>query len=241
MSVSRFLTLESNYGHDVLALGSGGNGYGFVTGKATSDTLIWNNILERHGTALMVKEGSNGVVVAYNHVRDRYNPTQGTTDMSLHGHYPYANLIEGNSINSTRATDWWGPGGNYITYFRNRINFAEGHGGSLGISIGDRTHYANITGNSFPDGITGVSIEDDDLHRCHFTLVEGNLLNGAIEWNDLPSSPIPPSRFLLQPPHFWGNTPWPAVGADVDSTGATPIPAEEWYQRILANGSAIPF
>ncbi len=241
MSTSRFITLESNYGHDVLALGSGGNGYGFVTGKATSDTLIWNNILQRQGTALMVKEGSNGVVVAYNYVLDRHNATQGTTDVSLHGHYPYANLVEGNHIDASRTTDWWGPGGNYITYFRNRVRAAEGHPGTRGISVGDRTHYVNIVGNTFLNGVSGVSIEDDDLHRCHFTLLEGNLFNNVIEWNDLPASTISASRFLQQAPHFWGSTPWPVVGADVDSAGATPIPAEAWHQRILANGSAVPF
>ncbi len=239
VNTSRFITLESNYAHDTWKLGSGGYGYGFVAGQSVSDTLIWNNVFDRQGTSMMTKQGANGIVLAYNFVGSRQNQIA-TSDISLHGHYTYAVLSEGNVIDRIRASDWWGPDGYRITFFRNRIQSLYGGSGTLGLGIADRTHYMNVVGNTLLNG-GGIHIEDDALHACYFTLQEGNLLNGNLTWNDMLASTIPTSQFLNQSPSFWGTKPWPAIGADVDGGSLTKIPAEEWYDAITANGSGIPF
>ena len=73
----------------------------------------------------MAKQGANGNVFAYNYSLDPYrseDPHDAGSDMLLHGHYPFANLFEGNIGESIIVDDTWGPAGPYNTFFRNRAD-----------------------------------------------------------------------------------------------------------------------
>src|SRR5438309_11771631 len=72
---------------------------------------------------MMVKQGANGNVFAYNY---SIEPTltewlyDASGDISVHGDYPFANLFEGNIVQTLYIDQTWGPGGPYNTFFRNR-------------------------------------------------------------------------------------------------------------------------
>jgi PKD repeat protein len=255
-------TIEANYFHGVWHMEPDYDGtawyggYSVLLGRRASDILVTNNVAARGGTGFMFKEGANGCVIAYNYggEREYYSNTPNgdwslaTNDLCAHGHYPYAVLAEGNAFDTATASDYWGPGGPFITLFRNRLL------GYRAIRILDRTHQVNLVGNVVPldpddSGIfydreyDPVDIEAD----CLDPMVEGNLVLGVREWHDLSPQEMEPSlAFPDGPPHFWGNRPWPLIGADVDAAHAYPnypkIPAEDWWQAISANGgTGIPF
>ncbi len=73
--------------------------------------------------AMMVKTGANGNVFSYNYsknVRRSEWPNNYGGDISLHGHYSYANLFEGNIVQNIMIDHYWGPSGPLNTFFRNR-------------------------------------------------------------------------------------------------------------------------
>jgi hypothetical protein len=64
-------------------------------------------------------------------------------------------------------------------------------------------------------------------------------LDGLSGSSDLPKWTIPASLYLKEKPPFWGDRPWPAIGADVDlralhtGNGLTPTPAQERLERVF--------
>jgi hypothetical protein len=72
---------------------------------------------------MMVKQGANGNVFAYNYSIEpkRTEPIADFSgDISVHGHYPFANLFEGNIVQNIIIDHYWGPAGEDNMYFRNR-------------------------------------------------------------------------------------------------------------------------
>ena len=236
----RFITIESNYIHDAHNF-SGSHAYGVVGG---SDSLIWNNVFRRLRHAMLTSNGANGNVWAYNfsHEQDQ-DGRHRLRDISVHGHYPYMELFEGNVAEFATSSDWWGAAGPLITFFRNRFDTTLNHkpgGWNAPLQILNGSHRQNVVGNSMVSG-QGIEVRDSED-----VLVEGNLVQGEIVWNDADpkTSKLPASLFLDGPPHFWGDTPWPAIGADVDAAHSPDyirIPAQRWAERIHAEGRSIPF
>lgn len=226
---SRWLTISSNYFHHAYDYGDGGHGYGVALADSTSDSLITNNIFHTLRHAMMVKEGANGNVFSYNY---SYDNQQGKADVSMHGHYNYANLFEGNVVRNLVFADWWGPSGPFSTAFRNYVTSGQG------ISIRDHTDRANVVGNITPklqvrSGadiiIFGYPVYMGGVEN---ELADGNLVNGVLQWSGAPDPLlIPASYYLDSAPEFWGNRPFPNMGPDL----ATPIgtlPAQERYYLI---------
>jgi hypothetical protein len=202
--------------------GSSTRGYGVVVGAHTGQCLIVNNIFKHLRHAMSIKQGANGNVFAYNYAFDGYRsefPNDFASDISLHGHYAYANLLEGNHCELFWIDDAWGPSGPYNTVFRNR--FAR-HGIYM---TSNGSHSQNLVGNevtsnAFLQGFYVLTGND------HFTY--GNNIKGTI--NPAGTTTLPDiSYFFDNTPDFWNiSATFPPIGIP-NSIGSQTIPAKERY------------
>ena len=97
---------------------------------------------------MMVHIGANGNVFGYNYSIEPYQNEGGNwtpCDISIHGHYPYANLFEGNIVQEITVADYWGPAGPGNTFLRNRVE-------KEGITLEDSSNYQNFIGNEIIKG-----------------------------------------------------------------------------------------
>lgn len=118
--------LKGSYLHHAFEYtGSNTKGYGAMVAQHAGECLIENNIFEHLRHSMSLKQGANGNVYAYNYSldpnRSEFISDYGA-DISIHGHYPFANLLEGNIVEFLQIDYTWGPAGPHNTYFRNRIN-----------------------------------------------------------------------------------------------------------------------
>ena len=205
--------------------GTGTRGYGVTMSQHTSECLVVNNIFKHLRHAMMVKTGSNGNIFAYNYSIEPYRSEtihDFSGDISLHGHYPFANLFEGNIVQNTIIDHYWGPAGPFNTFFRNRT---ELYGIIMTSSTLLETDKQNFVGNevtkpNYPYGQYLLSGND------HFQF--GNNIKGII----IPAGTdnlTDTSYFLDEKPDFWtSNLPWPSIGIPnlIDSGS---IPARDRY------------
>jgi|GEM_PF-361000 len=198
----------SYFHHAFTYTGSSNRGYGITLANHASDCLIANNIFKHLRHAMMTKVGANANVFAYNYSLDVYRseyPNNYGGDISLHGHYSYANLFEGNIVQNIIIDHEWGPSGPYNTFFRNRAE-------SFGIIMTTNSvtsDYQNFVGNEVTN--TGPFMGLYTLTGTgHFQF--GNNIKGTITpggTNNLPDS----SYYLQDKPDFWSvNYLWPSIG-----------------------------
>lgn len=124
---------------------------------------------------MMVKTGTNGNVFGYNYSIDPYRSEtihDYSGDVSLHGHYAFANLFEGNLVQNIIIDHYWGPSGPLNTFFRNRAELY----GFIITSSDNPTNQQNIAGleitnTNFLYGMYTISGED------HFEY--GNFVTGV--------------------------------------------------------------
>lgn len=205
-------TVRDNYFHHAHEYGGGGHGYGVACSRHTSGCLVENNVFSDLRHAMLLQLGANGNVFGYNYSanpvaqQENWQPP----DVSLHGHYLYMNLFEGNIVQEI-ATDYWGPTGPGNTFFRNRI---EGKG----ISIRDQSHGQNIIGNVL------AGSEEIEIHSS----VENTLIrmNSAGKLSQH-SWTLPQSYYLSGRPEFFGDLSWPVFNED--SSKSQSIPARQRY------------
>ncbi len=217
--------------------GSGTRGYGITLNMHTGQCLIENNILKHLRHALMVKTGANGNVFAYNYSIEPYRtePVHDFSgDISLHGHYAFANLFEGNIVQNIIIDHYWGPSGPWNTMFRNRT---ELYGIIMTFSDTTQTNNQNFVGNEV--------VNNEILFGNYFLSGEehfeyGNNLKGIIHpegTNNLEDS----SYYRNSVPLFWDITdPWPPIGIPSDTNEFT-IPARHRYlfgeEKTVCNDS----
>ncbi|MCX6292364.1 MAG: glycosyl hydrolase family 28-related protein [Bacteroidetes bacterium] len=149
---SSHLEITGNYFHHSFAYdGVSTHGYGITLFNHTGDCKIEDNIMRHLRHSFSLQCGANGNVIAYNYSSDPNRsefPSNFGADISLHGHYPFANLFEGNIVQNILVDSTWGPSGPFNTFFRNR---AELYG--IMMSGGMRTSDSmNFAGNE----ITGT-------------------------------------------------------------------------------------
>ena len=211
-----------SFGYD----GVGTRGYGVTLRQHAGECLIENNIFQFLRHAMMVKEGANGNVFAYNYSIEpnRSEPISNLSgDISLHGHYAFANLFEGNIAQNIFIDHARGQSGPYNTIFRNRAEL-------YGISITSDpavTNNQNFVGNEVTNNIVGSFILAGSGHFEY-----GNNINGIIApaGTDMLQDS---SYYLSTRPKFWLTMPWPSIGYP-NSPGTGSIPAE---QRFLTGSS----
>jgi hypothetical protein len=183
--------------------GGGGHGYGVELIVHTADALVQNNIFRRLRHSMMVHVGATGNVFGYNYSREPEGVSQ-AADISVHGHYPSANLFEGNVVQGVAVTDFWGPAGPHNLFFRNRVELA-------GIRLADASHHQNIVGNE----VAGGRIVRDATVDPATLLVHGNRVDGAVGWDpSIDDQALPDSYYLVAKPEFFGAMEWPSTGSD---------------------------
>lgn len=214
--------IRDNYIHHAHDYGGGGHGYGVELIRYTTKVLVENNIFAHLRHSMMAHVGATGNVFGYNYSREPYTDTGPLPDVSLHGHYPSFNLVEGNIVQEIGISDYWGPVDPGNVYLRNRVEAKD-------IFVRDHSHLQYIIGNELVNGKIAVH------GSVTGTVMDGNLIKGQISWTL--ASPrdqgIPTSLYHGAKPAFYGGMAWPSVGADVP--GGT-NPARERYR----SGEKIP-
>lgn len=206
---STHLEVKGCYFHEsYLYDGASTHGYGVIMSSHSTLCRIENNVFRKLRHAMMVKQGANGNVYGYNYSIQPFRtefPSDYGGDISLHGHYPFANLFEGNSCKNAAIDQAWGPNGPYNAIFRNRIEL-------YGLTISSGTVQSNrqtLSGNDIPSTafLQGQYTLNGSGHFQFGNRVQGNILPAGT--GNLMDS----SLYLQEPPSFWSGTlPWPSIG-----------------------------
>lgn len=209
ISLSSHIQVQGNYFHDALTFdGTGTRGYGVTLDNHSGSCLIENNIFRKLRHAMVVKYGANGNVLAYNYSlepkRSEAIPDF-SGDISLHGHYAYANLFEGNIVQNIIIDHYWGPSGPDNVFLRNR---AELYGIISTSGIQQTAEQAFIGNETINTGsfMGNFSI----LGMGHF--MYGNNILGIVQ----PAGTVvvtDTSYYRKSVPAFWYiSAPWPSIG-----------------------------
>lgn len=171
------------YFHHAHDYGGGGHGYGVEIKRHSSNNLVEGNRFFHLRHSMMAHVGANGNVFGYNTSTEPFasgdnDPNTMICDISVHGHYPFMNLFEGNNVQKVEISDYWGPCGPGNTFFMNVI-------GPGGITVKDASNYQNFIGN-----ITAGSIKYDASVDSSTLIIVGNHPAGqkAPPGQDLPAS-----------------------------------------------------
>jgi len=226
------------YSHEY---GDGGRGYGVSLGRHVSDCLVQNNIFETLRHAMIVSQGANGNVYGYNYSSITVcESTEWTPcDISVHGHYPFRNLFEGNVVQEIDITDYWGPAGPANVLLRNVVQ-------REGIEVMDASNGQVILGNEVQNGgpltvasgITGTVMASNILLPGTPTAGSGACVTD-----------VPQSLYLASPPSFYANCSWPMLvdGDPLNPAGMrylnilpatptpTPAPASKASIQLIIN------
>ncbi len=211
--------------------GGGGNGYGIVVGGNTSDCLFEDNIFEELRHAMIIASGANGNVFGYNASFNKPILNIDEASISVHGHYPYMNLFEGNYVEYINVDYVWGKNGEYNTFLRNYVY----HKGLFGLfrnqelNVERGTDRTNIIGN-----LAYVSAHGKDNFILKNMLKED--LNNSMYLETF-------SFYYKDKPKFIpDNISWPCFGLKTSANGKTisnTIPAvERFYSDNLTVPSA---
>ncbi|HMS52401.1 MAG TPA: glycosyl hydrolase family 28-related protein, partial [Chitinophagales bacterium] len=211
----------SYFHHGFTYTGSGTRGYGVTLIHHAGECLITNNIFKYLRHAMMVKQGANGNVFSYNYSRECNRsefPTDGSGDIQLHGHYPFANLFEHNWVEFMWIDDYWGPSGPNNTQFRNRaVNYG----------------LLNTSDITVEQNFVGLEITNSGFLKGMYTPGSGNFEYG----NNVKGNPTPAgtddltdqSYYLSSQPNFWNIADqWPSIGYP-NAIGTGTIPAKVRY------------
>ncbi|NMB33375.1 MAG: dockerin [Clostridium sp.] len=225
------IEIRDSFFDDATNWGGGGHGYGVELGFHTSDCLIENNIFKHLRHSMMVHLGANGNVFGYNYSIEPYQSEGGNwipADISVHGHYAYSNLFEGNIAQKVTISDYWGPSGPNNTFLRNKIE-------SNNLSIEDSSNFQNIVGNEFEKGDILWDTDGRYPHKIDIStmLMHGNYINGSIQWDtNIPGYAIPATCYIEGKPDFYGHLGWPSTGAD--KLGGTNPARERYYGNPIS-------
>ena len=217
--------IRDSYFHHSFSYGGGGSAYGVECAFHATDNLVENNIFAYLRHSMMVHLGANGNVFGYNYSLNNVQGEGETNlnvgwippDISVHGHYPYMNLFEGNEVEEVGIGDYWGPAGIGNTYFRNKVN-------GEGILYHDNSDYQNVIGN-----VTKFLKTSGGNSR--YKLEHGNVINGKTFWNSsIEERELPFSYYLNSTPSFFNNQEnWPPYGPD--QSNEAKLPARVRYEN----------
>ena len=232
---SKNISISGCYFHDAFTYdGTSTSGYGVTMIQHNSDCKVENCVFKHLRHSMVAKQGANGNVFAYNYSFDPFRseyPHDAGGDMLLHGHYPFANLFEGNIGQSIIVDDIWGPAGPYNTFFRNRAEL-------YGIILFDQSLNSgrqNIVGNEVTNN--GYQKGNYSLQPSHHFTYDNNV-KGTIQppgTNLLTDN----SYYLKGKPYFWNiSSSWPSIGgSNVLNSGTNP--AKERYLSAQSQTSCM--
>ncbi len=223
---STMIELSGNYIHHAFTYdGAGTRGYGVTLSHHSGECLIENNIFKHLRHAQMIKVGANGNVFGYNYSIEPYRsePIHDLSgDISLHGHFAFSNLFEGNIIQNIIIDHYWGPSGPYNTLFRNR---AELYGILMTSNSYYETKRQNFVGNETTDNDPwyGQYLLTGSGHFQYGNNILGTIIpEGTNDLNDT-------SYYLDTIPWFWNiDDELPSIGIP-NNLNSGSIPAYERY------------
>ncbi len=221
---SAHLEITGNYVHHSFAYdGVSTHGYGITLFKHTCECKLENNIMNHLRHSFSLQCGANGNVFGYNYSVDPNRsefPSNFGADISLHGHYSYANLFEGNMVQNIMIDQTWGPSGPFNTFFRNRAELY----GIIMTSGTMQSDSLNFVGNEITN--TGPFMGNYTLYG-----------NGKFEYGNNVRGTLTPagtttlndsSYYLSSTPSFWTASSFPAIGEPV-VFGSGSIPAKDRF------------
>lgn len=237
---SSHISITGCYFHDAyLYDGTSTRGYGVMIISHSGSNLVEDNIFKRLRHAMVVKQGANGNVFAYNYSIEtrRSEPIPDyASDICLHGHYAFANLFEGNICQNLQIDIVWGPSGPYNTFFRNKVEL-------YGIIMSSGTQQSsgqNFVGNDVTGSqiLQGMYTLAGSGHFQHGNSIKGTITpTGTNTLNDV--------TYYLDtiPPFFWNiSKPLPSVG--IPNTPATDnVPARARYLNggVVTRCAYVPY
>lgn len=225
----------SYFHHAIEYTGSNTKGYGIMFAQHTGECLVQNNIFKYLRHSISLKQGANGNVIAYNYSREGNRSeaiSDYAADISIHGHYPFANLCEGNVMQFLQIDYTWGPAGPYNTFFRNEL-YRYGVVMSAATGGGQGSNNQNFVGNETTDNSFHIPFYGQYTITGSNHFQYGNNIVGTITpsgTNNLSTS----SYYLAtNTPNFWTlNASLPVIGPpNSNNTGSN---AAE--QRYLSGG-----
>lgn len=227
MSESLHLEIRDSYIHDAESKGDGGEGYGASLGRHATSILVENNIFNELRHAMIVQLGTNGCVFGYNYAQRNYSDDGwDKATISLHGHYPFLNLYEGNIVGWAYMGDYWGDIGPDNVLFRNWVVGTDKHkefGPYRGLGLRYFHGPQYVIGNEVT-GEDGIYFAPDSTGNPDDVVIHGNNLLGEIYWDPAFPQTLATSYYLSSKPGFYGALDWPSVGGDMPS-GQGKIPA----------------
>ncbi len=220
------IEISGNYIHHAFTYdGTGTRGYGVTLSSHSGECLIENNIFKHLRHAQMIKVGANGNVFGYNYSIEPYRSEtihDLSGDISLHGHFAFSNLFEGNIIQNIIIDHFWGPSGPYNTLFRNR---AELYGILMTQNSLYETKKQNFVGNETTNTNTfyGQYAITGSEHFQYGNNILGTIIPGGTnELSDI-------SYYLDSVPWFWNiDDELPSIGIP-NNLNSGSIPAYERY------------
>lgn len=135
ISRSSHIDISGCYFHEAQNYDVGGRGYGVNINFSSTNCLIQNNIFKKLRHAMLLQGGANCNVFTYNYSREQYWTnnhwpswiTGMGSDLTLHGNYPYSNLIEHNWVEKIWADNWnERVNGPYNAFVRNCVQDYDG-------------------------------------------------------------------------------------------------------------------
>ena len=223
------ISIRGCYIHDAYEYdGASTHGYGITLFKHTGQCLVENNIIRHLRHCFSLQCGANGNVIGYNYTREPHRsevPDTAGACISMHGHYPFLNLFEGNIVRNLQIDQTWGPSGPFNTFFRNRIDLF-----GLIMSSGTvQSDSQNFVGNEIPN--TNLFMGNYSLAGTGH-LQSANNVRGTIT----PAGTLPlndTSYYLTSAASYWtGFSGWPSIG-DPNAMGSGTIPAKaRWDSGI---------
>lgn len=226
--------VTGSYIHHAADYDGGGSGYGIRIESKTGECLIEDNIFQSLRHSMLLQAGPNGNVIGYNYSRESKNEFGGlTSDITLHGNYSYANLVEGNVCRFISIDEsGHGANGPLNTVFRNRTE-------ASGISIANNgSNNQNVVGNEIATGSYSLSSSGHFLYGNNRSA--GVTPAGTTSLTDysyyLNSDPtVPPAL-----PAFWNiASAYPSIGIPLNISTVKENPAKTRYTNGATNGYTV--
>lgn len=238
VSESLHLEIRECYVHDAESKGDGGEGYGASLGRHATGVLVENCIFDELRHSMIIQLGTNGCVFGYNYAQHNYSDDGWDKSyISLHGHYPFLNLFEGNVVGWAYMGDYWGEIGPDNTLFRNWVIGTDKHqefGPYRGIGIRYFDGPQHVVGNEVSGG-DGIYFAPDATGNPDDVVIHGNNVLGTVTFDPNYPQTLADSYYLESKPGFYGGLAWPSVGGD-QVYGESTIPALLRWQ----SGNYIP-